>query len=467
MTKNGFALAALAITLMASLAPNASRANDSGSSGGWKAGVARAVITPDKPMWMTGYASRNKPAEGKLTDLHAKALVLEDASGKRVLLVTLDLCGIDRETSNHIRDRLASEQRLPREAVVLSCSHTHSGPTFGHYLPALLTLSEADQHAVEAYTRHVEDTIVQAAASAIASLAPAKLTWTLGHADFAVNRRENPEKKVPELRAAGELKGPVDHELPVLTVTSGDSIKAIVFGYACHATTTSKFEWSADWPGVACANIEKSHPGAVAMSWIGCAGDQNPLPRGSYDLLHQHGKEASDAVEAALSDKSAAKPVEPATLAMTYGEIDLPFAALPTKENLEADTKSDNKWRANRARLLLAKLQRDGQLSPHYPYPIETWKLGNGVTWVFLGGEATVEYSIRLKKELGGSVPGSTWVASYCNDVMAYIPSLKVLNEGRYEGEESMIYYGQPTKWSPEIEELIVDEAHRQADGLK
>jgi hypothetical protein len=447
---------------MASLTPNTSRATE---AGGWKAGVARAVITPNKPMWMTGYASRTKPAEGKLTDLYVKALVLEDASGKRVILITLDLCGIDRETSSRIRDRLAKEHGLPREAVVLSCSHTHSGPTVGHYLPALLTLSEADQHAVAQLTQHIEDSIAQAAASAIGSLAPAKLMWSLGHADFAVNRRENPEKKVPELRAANELKGPVDHELPVLTVTSASdsAIKAIVFGYACHATTTAKFEWSGDWPGVACANIEKAHPGAVAMSWIGCAGDQNPLPRGSYERLNQHGKEASDAVEAALAG---ARVVEPATLAMTYGEIDLPFAPLPTKEHLEADTKSDNKWVANRGRYLLAKLQRDGQLSPHYPYPIEAWKLGNGITWVFLGGEATVEYSLRLKRELGGSVPGSTWVASYCNDVMAYIPSLKVLNEGRYEGEESMIYYGQPTKWAPEIEELIVKEVHQQADRL-
>jgi hypothetical protein len=456
----------LAITLMALLSPNASLANE---TGGWKAGVARAVITPDKPMWMTGYSSRTKPAEAKLNDLYVKALALEDAGGKRVVLVTLDICGIDRETSGRIRDRITKDHGMPREAVVLSCSHTHSGPTVGHYLPALLALGEADQRTVDDFTRHLENTIVQTAASAFGSLAPAKLTWTLGHAEFAVNRRENKAEKVPELRAANALKGPVDHELPVMTVTSASdgAIKAIVFGYACHATTTAKFEWSGDWPGVACANVEKAHPGAVAMSWIGCAGDQNPLPRGNYDLLNQHGKAASDAVEAALADKAGAKPIEPASLAMTYGEIDLPFAPLPTKEHLEADTKSDNKWVANRGRLLLGKLHRDGQLSPHYPYPIETWKLGNGLTWVFLGGEVTVEYSLRLKKELGGPVRGSTWVTSYCNDVMAYIPSLKVLNEGRYEGEESMIYYGQPTKWAPEIEELIVKEVHRQADGLK
>ena len=47
-------------------------------------------------MWMAGYAARDKPAEGKMTDLWAKALVLEDPAGKRAVLITLDLVGIDR-----------------------------------------------------------------------------------------------------------------------------------------------------------------------------------------------------------------------------------------------------------------------------------------------------------------------------------------------------------------------------------
>ena len=61
----------------------------------WKAGVTKVNITPEQPMWMAGYAAREKPAEGKTTELWAKALVLEDAGGKRAVLVTLDLVGID------------------------------------------------------------------------------------------------------------------------------------------------------------------------------------------------------------------------------------------------------------------------------------------------------------------------------------------------------------------------------------
>src|SRR5262245_14080114 len=65
----------------------------------WKAGAARVKITPEKPMWLSGYGGRDRPAEGTLQDLWAKALVLQDPGGKRVVLVTMDLVGIPRELS--------------------------------------------------------------------------------------------------------------------------------------------------------------------------------------------------------------------------------------------------------------------------------------------------------------------------------------------------------------------------------
>jgi hypothetical protein len=81
-----------------------------------------------------------------------------------------------------------------------------------------------------------------------------------------------------------------------------------------------------------------------------------------------------------------------------------------------------------------------------------------------LGGEDVVDYSLRLKRELGRE---STWVAGYANDVMAYIPSLRVLKEGGYEGGGSMPIYGLPSVWGPKIEEIIIAAAHAQAEKAK
>jgi hypothetical protein len=109
--------------------------------------------------------------------------------------------------------------------------------------------------------------------------------------------------------------------------------------------------------------------------------------------------------------------------------------------------------------MLLENLDAGQALTQRYPYPIAMWKLGQDVQWAFLGGEVVVDYALRLKGELSGR---KTWVAGYSNDVPAYIPSRRVLAEGGYEGGDAMVYYGLPTRWAPEVEELIVAEVHRQ-----
>src|SRR5438874_10377586 len=85
----------------------------------WKAGIATAAITPDGPIWMAGYAARNKPSEGKAQDLFAKALALEDAGGARLVVVTMDLIGIPRPVRDAIADQARDKYRLPPASLLL------------------------------------------------------------------------------------------------------------------------------------------------------------------------------------------------------------------------------------------------------------------------------------------------------------------------------------------------------------
>jgi hypothetical protein len=110
----------------------------------------------------------------------------------------------------------------------------------------------------------------------------------------------------------------------------------------------------------------------------------------------------------------------------------------------------------------LKQLEDKGSLRQTYPYPVQAWQLGDNVTWIALGGEVVVDYALRLKKELG-----PVWVAGYANDVMAYIPSLKVLKEGGYEGGGAMVYYGLPAVWSPAVEETIVEAVREQVKTVR
>jgi hypothetical protein len=94
----------------------------------WKAGAAAVKITPEKMMWMAGYAARKKPAEGVAQDLFAKALVVEDAKGQRLVIVTFDLVGIPRLLRDQLAVELASAHQVRPEWLLLNASHTHCGP---------------------------------------------------------------------------------------------------------------------------------------------------------------------------------------------------------------------------------------------------------------------------------------------------------------------------------------------------
>jgi neutral ceramidase len=427
----------------------------------WQAGAAKIVITPSRLMWMSGYGARDKPAQGKIHDLWAKALALEDPAGERLVLITMDLVGIDRDLSEAVCRELMQKHGLRREQVRLAASHTHSGPVVRSNLQAMYQLDEVQSKLVTEYGIELQAKLVDVAGTALKKMTAARVQWGIGHCSIAVNRRNNKEADVPRLRAAGKLVGPVDHDVPVLAVYDHkDQLLAISFGYACHATVLNGYEWCGDFPGFSQRALEKRHPDAIALFWAGCGGDQNPLPRRSVLLATEYGDQLADSVDAVL--KGAMTPI--AGLASTsYKEIPLPFSELPSREQLVRDTMSTNKPVAQRARLLLKELEKQGSIRGQYPYPVQTWRLGEGLTWLGLGGEVVVDYALRIKKEIG---LGRTWVSAYSNDVMAYIPSLRVLREGGYEGREAMVYYGLPTAWGPRVEDLIVEETLTQVRRL-
>ena len=116
-----------------------------------------------------------------------------------------------------------------------------------------------------------------------------------------------------------------------------------------------------------------------------------------------------------------------------------------------------DKYAASHARRMLRELDSTGKLPASYPYPIAVWRFGDSLTWVSLGGEVVVDYSLRIKSEHGKG----TWVSGYSHDVMAYIPSRRVWEEGGYEGGGAMTYYGLPTRWDGRVEQLIVGEVDR------
>jgi hypothetical protein len=181
-----------------------------------------------------------------------------------------------------------------------------------------------------------------------------------------------------------------------------------------------------------------------------CGADANPMPRRTVELAEHYGKIVAAAVDQVVHGKM--KPVN-GPLTAAFESVDLPFQKAPSREELEARTHSKNALEERHARLMLQILDRDGKLPDHHTYPIQVWKFGNDMTFIALGGEVVVDYSLLFKHQYGFD---KLWVAGYSNDVFAYIPSVRVLREGGYEGGGAMIAYGQPAPFTPDVEQIIV-----------
>ncbi len=427
---------------------------------GWKAGAARVCITPKEPMWMAGYASRTQPAAGEYSDLWLKALALEDAELRRAVLLSFDLIGIDRALASSLCGRLRERFGFERQQIALCFSHTHSGPVVGKNLePLHYRQLDAEQQAlVDQYAKELEQHVVECVGKAIEDLDAVELHWGSGTAVFAVNRRNNPAAKVPELRKRNALKGPHDHDVPVLAVRTHDGrLKAMAFGYACHATVLSDLAWCGDYPGYAEQVLRERYPEAIALFWAGCGADQNPLPRRQLELAKDYGRQLAAAVSEVLAGEMTPLP---ARLGTAFREVPLKLDEPPGAEHWRRAAESGNRYEQARAQMFLERLDAGQPIPDTYPYGVGVWTLGEDIQWVFLGGEVVVDYALRLKDEFDGK---RTWVAGYANDVMAYIPSRRVLAEGGYEGKTAMVYYGLPTVWSPDVEETVIEAVHALA----
>jgi neutral ceramidase len=423
----------------------------------WKAGIASTAITPNEPMWMAGYAARNKPSEGKVHDLYAKVLALEDAQGTRLVIATVDLIGIPRPTRDWLEKHVTARYGLPPDALLLNASHTHCGPViretrYSIYGNTLYGLSAEQIQQSNQYVDELQEKLLKLIGQALDNLAPAKLGYTHARAGFAMNRRLPTETGV---RNSPYPDGPVDHDVPVLRIDSPDGkLRAVLFGYACHCTTLSFYQFCGDYAGFAKQYIQEAHPGVTAFFIAGCGADQNPYPRRTLDLAKQHGRALANGVETALMVR--ARPVR-GPIGAAIDTVELDFAEPPSREQLEQQAKSTDKYAKRHAEVLLKEIERNGSIRKSYPYLVQAVRFGNDLTMVALAGEVVVDYSLRLKTELPGE---AVWVAGYSNDVFGYIPSARVLREGGYEGGGAMRYTELPGPFAPSIEERIVSKVH-------
>jgi neutral ceramidase len=417
------------------------------SAAEWKVGLAAVRITPEQPVMLAGYAARNRPFDVVEDDLFAKAMVIEDAGGERGVIVTTDLIGIAAEIGEPICARLQERAGLRREQIVLNASHTHTGPTLSATdTPRPGTNAEYTKATAD-YTRRLQNRIVDLVMQAIADLKPANLSWGIGVAHFAMNRREFTAKGV---RLGVNPRGLVDRSVPVLRIDGADGKpRAVLFGYACHNTTLSQTDYmvSPDYAGYAQRFVQEKLGGTQAMFVSGLGAAANPYPRGSIPIAREHGAALGQEVCRVVETK-----LTPITgpLRCVFGQVELPVRQTPRSE-LEKLAASGNVREKASATQMLQALDRGEPQLKHYAAPLAVWQFGHDLTWVALSGEVVADYVPLIEKAIG---PLQLWLSSYSNDYFGYVPTARLLEEGGYE---TLGLFRANGIFTPDVETVLVN----------
>ncbi len=237
--------------------------------------LARRLLIPDV-LGRYPHAFWFKPHEGELEPLAARALVLE-AGGVRLVWIAVDLVAVDRRFTAEVVRNVGSVVGASG-GVIVSASHTHSGP--GAFIDSRLMGFLAVDRLDEAIRQGLVRDIVEAVRRAFAGRVPARL-GTRTAAGPAVTH--------------GRLKHAPDRDLVVMKVVSlKDAPIAVVWNYAIHGTMLGprNLGVSGDVMGIASRRLERDL-GAPALFVNGSVGDVSPS---------RHGREAALAVGAQLAD---------------------------------------------------------------------------------------------------------------------------------------------------------------------
>lgn len=410
-----------------------------------RAGVATVDITPPLGTFMGGYAARTRGAEGIHDPLRAKALALE-AGGAAALLLTCDVISFDYAYVGPIRERIEAATGVPATHVLVSNSHTHSGP---------LTHGVLGDDLVDAqYLDVLAGKLVSVAEMAVGRMRRASVGFARGEARIGYNRREmaqeEPLQGVP-------LRGPLAPWVDVMVVR--DEAGRFLASWFCHAAHAvvlggDNYLISADWPGAAQAAIEAVHPGCAAMFAQGCCGDINVVRGrpGTFEEVRSRGYAIAGSV---LSAMEQAEPLSSVEIAVAERTIEMPLQDPPPADEIEADLASLHdqraaahaagdavqeqmiRWRIRRREQSL-ELARQEARDLTRPLSVTALRIGPCVI-VGLPAEVLVEYALWIDRD---SPFEHTIVPAYTNGMVGYVATASAIARGGYEVDSSFEYYG-------------------------
>ncbi len=420
-------------SLLISLCPVVAAPAFAESQATLKAGVARIDITPEKPVTLSGYASRKGLSTGVHDPLSARVLAFE-AGGKRLVLVSVDIIGFYAGTDEYLRSALLKEFNLQPSELFLCGIHTHAAPT------PTIDRERGNASNVE-YMESLRGKLLDGVRQALDKMQPANIGLGVGYCPVGSNRRELrvSDKGETSIALGRNPNGVTDKEVLVMKVARPDGAPvAVAFDYATHGTALGydNYTISGDVPGLAEQFVEKIvGSDVVAPVFVGASGNIDPW----YRVLPGFNTEPGWVPE-------------PVLLGTFLGE-EVVHVYRGIKQTCPADTIA-----AGRAVLQLpAKPGDDGSAEKDpatAPFVVTVARLGD-VAFVGLGGEVLTEIGMAIK---AGSPCEHTFVITHCNGAAGYLAPKEQHVQDGYEVKSS--------HFAPKAADIVIRESIRMLHDL-
>jgi len=437
--------------------PNAARA---AAAGDLQAGLAVVDITPPVPFRMCGYFNE-RLSTGIHDPLHAKAVVLRQGD-RRLAMVFCDLVGISADISLRAREAAEKKTGIPKDNILIACTHTHTGPLFrcalrDYFHEQAIAKHGSDPYEKIDYPAFLADRFAEAVVRAHAALRPAALAAGVAkEPGLSFNRRYhmkdgsvvfNPGKLNPNIvRPAG----PIDPDVGIVLVRDAANARplASLTVFALHLDTMGGTLYSADFPYWLEQSLREEFDGSfISLFGNGTCGDINHI-----NFMSAHAQPGGGAETKRIGQFLAArvkaeipklKPLQQPRLAARTETVLAPRQTYSPEEIAWAKASMDKIGTDKlsfldqvKAYKIMDLQSRKGDLLPIF---VQAFRISDDVALVALPGEVFVELGLAIKRASRFPV---TMVVELAHDTPDYVPTRKAFAEGSYETVNSRIQPG-------------------------
>jgi neutral ceramidase len=251
-----------------------------------RVGVATVDITPSDSYPMSGYYFE-RLSTGVKDPLLAKALVFRQGETAAAVVVC-DIIAVSADLTVAVRKRAAEATGIPAEHILLSATHSHTGPDYGKELFAISTGRPVPQghNKRDPYVPRLIDAIVSAIGQANDSLRLVTVTTGSARQETPVSFNRRFLMKDGKVRTWMNLShpdvvhaaGPIDPEIGLVRFDDADakSPLAVLSSFALHLDTVGGTEYSADYPFYIDRTVKEclGHQ-VISVFGTGCCGNIN------------------------------------------------------------------------------------------------------------------------------------------------------------------------------------------------